>query len=114
MAGALTFFNKGPGREDFVSIINHSGPRPVGVDRDYVDVIEAIRDQLPGVERFVALEGAREGWLDYEAEIAAASEAFDPVDIDENDLITINYASGATAKRFRTAAAGPALSAAWP
>jgi fatty-acyl-CoA synthase len=114
LAGALTFFNKGPGREGFVSIINHSGARPVGVDRDYVDVIEAIRDQLPGVERFVALEGAREGWLDYEAEIAAASEAFDPVDIDENDLITINYTSGATAKRFRTAAAGPALSAAWP
>ena len=65
--------------------------------------------QRPGKRGF-----RREGWLDYEAEIAAASEAFDPVDIDENDLITINYASGATAKRFRTAAAGPALSAAWP
>jgi hypothetical protein len=38
------------------------------------DLIETIRDQLPNVERFVALEGALEGWLDYETEIAAASE----------------------------------------
>ena len=65
---------------DFVYIINHSGARLLCVDEDSIDVIEAIRDQLPGVERFVALEGAREGWLDYEAEIAAATAAFEPVD----------------------------------
>ena len=83
---------------DFIYILNHSGARVLCVDKDHVDAIEAIRDQLPSVEFFVALEGAREGWLDYEAEIAAAAEVFQPVDIDENDLITINYTSGTTAK----------------
>ena len=83
---------------DFVYIVNHCGARLICVDKDYVEVIEAIRDQLPSVEHFVALEGAREGWLDYEAEIAAAPEHFEAVDIHEDDLITINYTSGTTAK----------------
>jgi fatty-acyl-CoA synthase len=83
---------------DFIYIVNHSGARLVCVDKDYVDAVDAIRDQLPNVERFVALEGAHEGWLDYEAEIAAASAVFDTVDIHEGDLITINYTSGTTAK----------------
>ena len=83
---------------DFVYIVNHSGARVVCVDRDYVEAVEAIRDQMPHVERYVALEGGRDGWLDYEAEIAAAAPGFDPVAIDENDLVTINYTSGTTAR----------------
>jgi fatty-acyl-CoA synthase len=83
---------------DFVYIVNHSGARVLCVDEDYVEAVERIRGKLPNVERFVLLEGAREGWLDYEAEIAAASGVFDAVDINENDLITINYTSGTTAR----------------
>jgi fatty-acyl-CoA synthase len=83
---------------DFVYILNHSGARVLCVDKDYVEAVETIRDQLPNVERFVSLEGAREGWLDYEAEITAGSDVLETVDIDENDLITINYTSGTTAR----------------
>ena len=32
----------------------------------------SIREQLPNVEHFVALEGAKKGWLDYERTLAAA------------------------------------------
>jgi fatty-acyl-CoA synthase len=46
----------------------------------------------------VALEGSRDGWLDYEGLIESESRAFAPVDIDEDDLITINYTSGTTAR----------------
>jgi fatty-acyl-CoA synthase len=84
---------------DFVYIANHSGARVLCVDRDYVEAIEAVRDQLSKIEYFVSLEGPREGWLDYEAEIIAASPAaLTPVSIDENDLMTINYTSGTTAR----------------
>jgi fatty-acyl-CoA synthase len=83
---------------DFIYIVNHSGARVLCVDKDYVEAIEAVRDQMPKVEYFVALEGRRQGWLDYEAEIASASPAFEPVAVDENDLITINYTSGTTAR----------------
>ena len=83
---------------DFIYILNHCGATVLCVDKDYVEALEAIRAELPLIRHFVALEGARDGWLDYEAEIAGASGDFDPVEIDENDLITINYTSGTTAR----------------
>ena len=84
--------------KDFVYIINHSGASVVCVDEDYLDAVDSIRDQLPGVRHFVAFEGARAGWLDYEAAIAAASPDFTRADVDERDLLTINYTSGTTAQ----------------
>jgi fatty-acyl-CoA synthase len=83
---------------DFAYIVNHSGARVLCVHSDYLDAVDGIRDDIPGVERYVALEGAREGWLDYEALLAAADPAgFSPPAIDEDDLVTINYTSGTTA-----------------
>src|SRR5450755_3033995 len=84
--------------EDFVYIINHSGASVVCVDSDYLDAVDSVRDRLPGVRHFVAFEGARDGWLDYEAAIAAASPDFTHADVDERDLLTINYTSGTTAR----------------
>ena len=84
--------------EDFAYIVNHSGARVLCVHSDYLDVVEGVRRQLSGVERFVALEGFRDGWLDYEGLIEKEGDAFAPVEIDEDDLITINYTSGTTAR----------------
>ena len=84
--------------DDFAYIIGHSGSRIVCVHSDYLTMVDSIRDQLPNVEQFVALEGARDGWLDYEAALADASPAFKPVEIDESDLLSINYTSGTTAR----------------
>jgi fatty-acyl-CoA synthase len=84
--------------DDFVYIINHSGARVVCVHSDYLEVVDSIRNRLPKVEQFVALEGSREGWLDYEAALTAASTNFTRPEIEESDLITINYTSGTTAR----------------
>jgi fatty-acyl-CoA synthase len=85
--------------DDFAYIIAHSGSKVVCVHSDYLDAVDGIRDQLPGVEHFVALEGApREGWIDYESAIAAASHDFLKPSIDELDLLTINYTSGTTSR----------------
>src|ERR1700691_5477354 len=84
--------------DDFVYIVNHSGASVLCVDRDYLDTVDSVRDQMPDVRHFVAFEQAREGWLDYEAAIAAASPQFDRPDIGERDLLTINYTSGTTAR----------------
>src|SRR5512140_438379 len=53
---------------DFAYIVRHSGARVLCVHADYLDAVDSIRAELPDVEQFVALEGAREGWIDYEAE----------------------------------------------
>ena len=84
--------------DDFAYIIGHSGARIVCAHSDQLDAVESIRDRIPGVESFVALEGAREGWLDYEALIAAAPSDFNRPAISEHDLLTINYTSGTTSR----------------
>jgi fatty-acyl-CoA synthase len=84
--------------DDFVYIVNHSGASVVCVDQDYLDSVDGVRDQMPDVTHFVALRGAQDGWLDYEAAIAAASPEFARPEIGERDLLTINYTSGTTAR----------------
>ncbi len=84
--------------DDFTYILNHSGASVLCVDRDYLDTVDGIRDQLPGIKHFVAFEDARDGWLDYEAAIAAADPDFTRPEIGERDLLTINYTSGTTAR----------------
>ena len=83
---------------DFVYLINHSGARVVCAHSDYLDAIESVRSELPSVTSFVALEGARTGWLNYETLIAESAPAFTPANVAENDLISINYTSGTTSR----------------
>src|SRR5213075_1095549 len=52
--------------DDFRYLITHSGAKVVCAHADYLECIDGIRGDLPGVERFVALTGSRTGWLDYE------------------------------------------------
>jgi fatty-acyl-CoA synthase len=85
--------------DDFVYIINHSGSEVVCAHSDYLDALDGVRDQLPGVRHFVAFEGGpREGWLGYEEAVAAAGPDFSRPEIAETDLLTINYTSGTTAR----------------
>jgi len=84
--------------EDFTYIVNHSGSTVLCVAEEYLAVVDDVRDQMPGVRHFVALEGSRDGWLDYEAAIAAAEPGFARPEIGERDLISINYTSGTTAR----------------
>src|SRR5438270_1036516 len=84
--------------DDFIYLINHSGSRMVCADRDYLDAIDNIREQLPKVEHFVALNGHDEDWLDYEAMVEVSSTGFARPQIQETDLLTINYTSGTTSR----------------
>ncbi len=83
---------------DFVYMVNHSGTTVLCVHSDYLDAIDEVRDEMPGVRHFVAFEGARDGWLDYEGLIAASGPSFPRPEIGERDLLTINYTSGTTSR----------------
>jgi fatty-acyl-CoA synthase len=84
--------------DDFAYIIQHCGAKVVCAHADHIAAVEGIRDRLPGVEHFVALEGTGPGWLDYETTLAAQAPSFRPAEIAETDLVTINYTSGTTAR----------------
>lgn len=83
--------------DDFAYILRHSGAKVVCVHPDYFDAVDGIRRQLPEAAHFVALEGARDGWIGYEEMIAEATTEFKAVAIEEADVISINYTSGTTA-----------------
>jgi len=95
--------------EEFTYIINHSGATVVCASEDYLESLETIRPQLPGVRHFIAMEGrlraagasAGQGpdiWLDYEALVRGASPEFARAEIAERDLLSINYTSGTTSR----------------
>src|SRR6266481_5309740 len=90
--------------DDFVYLINHSGSCMVCADRDYLGTIDSIRSRLPCVEHFVALSCSvgcpqpNSAWLDYEAMLDASLGGFARSEIQETDLLTINYTSGTTSR----------------
>jgi fatty-acyl-CoA synthase len=87
---------------DHEYILNHAGVVAVLVDREYVAVVDEIRPRLRSVRHWIAASYAGAppaGWVDWNAWIAAAApEPPPPLAIDENDLVSINYTSGTTAR----------------
>jgi fatty-acyl-CoA synthase len=83
---------------DWAYMVNHSGSRVLCVHADYLDLVDAVRHEMPSVEHFVALEGSGRGWLDYERLLAEATPEFVRPEIAERDLLTINYTSGTTSR----------------
>jgi fatty-acyl-CoA synthase len=84
--------------DDFAYIIQHSGAKVVCADADYLESVDRVRGGVRQVEHFVALSGRRDGWLDYERTLEAQAPEFEPAEISEHDLLTINYTSGTTAR----------------
>ncbi len=87
---------------DHEYILNHAGVKAVLADHELVGVVDTIRDKLACATTFiVAQDGgkAADGWTAWENWIAdSPTSRPDPVDLDENDLVSINYTSGTTAR----------------
>ena len=84
--------------DDFAYMIAHSGARVVCAHPDYLDAVDSVRSQISCVEHFVALEGEKSGWLNYEQVLASSSGEYTAPSISETDLLTINYTSGTTSR----------------
>jgi fatty-acyl-CoA synthase len=84
--------------DEFVYIINHSGAKVVCAHEDYLECLDAVKPRLTGVLHYVALEGWRDGWLNYEELVADATPAYTSAPLDERDLMTVNYTSGTTSR----------------
>ncbi|GBD24076.1 Long-chain-fatty-acid--CoA ligase [bacterium HR29] len=87
---------------DHQYIINHAGVKVVIVDYEYTHLVDAIRDDLPTVEHYIVAQddgAAPPGWIDWESLTRRQPAGpTPPVDLDENDIATINYTSGTTAR----------------
>jgi fatty-acyl-CoA synthase len=99
LGAALVPMNYRLTADDFVYLANHSGCKILCVHADFLETVDRVRHRMTSVQHFVALEGAREGWLGYERLLAAGDGHFEPVKVEETDLLAINYTSGTTAHR---------------
>lgn len=84
--------------DDFAYLIEHSGSKVVCAHPDQMAAVDQIRERLPPSTQYVALEGARAGWLDYEHLIGRTPPVVERPVIDERDLLSINYTSGTTSR----------------
>ncbi len=84
--------------DDFVYVTAHSGAKVLCVHADYLDAVDRVRERMPDVAHFIALEGEKAGWLSYEALLAGGAESFEPTAVAESDLLAINYTSGTTSR----------------
>jgi|TARA_B100001105_G_scaffold52389_1_gene39625 fatty-acyl-CoA synthase len=88
---------------DFAYALNHAGASVVLADSDLCPAIDEIMAELSLVEHRVVARyrdaEVPDGWLDWEQLIAPQSTERPPDPLlDENDLVSINYTSGTTAR----------------
>ena len=88
---------------DHEYIINHAGVKVVIADHEYTGVVDQIRPNLTTVEHWiVAQDGSPEapdGWTAWDALTGRQPKTLTPPVLqDENDVVSINYTSGTTAR----------------
>lgn len=104
MMGATLFtVNVRLSPQQILYTLNDSQAEIVLVHRDFVPLLEEIRDQLPGVKRFVLLADGAEAPQaslpidgEYEALLASASPDYEFADFDENTRAAMFYTTGTT------------------
>jgi len=87
---------------DHEYILNHAGVSVVLVDWEYTKVADQIRPQLPKVQSWIVAKESGPtppGWLDWNELVERESDGPPPsVPRFENDVVSINYTSGTTAR----------------
>jgi fatty-acyl-CoA synthase len=89
---------------DHEYIINHAGVKAVLVDYEYTKVVDDIRPTMTSVEHWIVADPRAgrttpDGWTDWDNLIANRPKTMTPdAGQDENDVTSINYTSGTTAR----------------
>jgi fatty-acyl-CoA synthase len=86
---------------DHEYILNHAGVKAVLVDWEYTKIVDGIRPNLKTVQHWIVAKEEGEtpdGWTDWTQMIQATSDALPAVELSEDDVVSINYTSGTTAR----------------
>ncbi len=59
--------------QELLKLLAHSAPEVLIVDEAYLDLVDGLRAQLPGLRHFVSLGARRDGWVSYEALVGERS-----------------------------------------
>lgn len=82
--------------EELTYVINHSDAEVLLAGSDFLALIEEIWPALENINERIALEEARDGWLDYETLLAGSPPDEPTAEVDEDDLCQLQYTGGTT------------------
>ncbi|GAB7019695.1 long-chain-fatty-acid--CoA ligase [Halostagnicola bangensis] len=85
--------------DDFEYILSDAGVDAIYADYEFADAIEAVREEVP-TETFITNDveevGGDGAWEEFDEVIESAGTEYDRPEMDEDEIITINYTSGTT------------------
>ncbi|MBF0452719.1 MAG: fatty acid--CoA ligase [Candidatus Magnetomorum sp.] len=103
MGAILHTINIRLSQDQLIYTINHAEDDVILVNRDFIPLIEAVKDRLSTVKKFVLIEDFQDPpesniqWDgEYESLLNDASDHFDFQDFDENACATMFYTTGTT------------------
>lgn len=91
--------------QELLKLLAHSAPAVLIVDEAYLDLVDGLRSQLPGLRHFVSLGTRREGWISYETlaggdsgeSVTGDALAQEPgAEASADDVLCLVYTSGTT------------------
>ncbi|HEY5532580.1 MAG TPA: long-chain-fatty-acid--CoA ligase [Candidatus Anoxymicrobiaceae bacterium] len=82
--------------DELTYVINHSDAEVLMVGAELMDAAGQIMPKLENIRERISLEGAEEGWTDYEELLARSSDEEPDVEVDEDDLCQLQYTGGTT------------------
>ena len=91
-----TLLNARYGPEEFVYALNHCAARVLVFGEAFSDLVDSLRDRLPGVEHYLCVGRGSSSATAYEAVIEGAAPEPVPYLVSEDDWHSIYYTSGST------------------
>ena len=83
---------------EVIETVTNAEPVIMIVGPGHLSSLAGIASQLTSVRKFIAIEQAQEGFLDYEATLAGAANINPDVEMAPEDLAVLHYTSGSTGK----------------
>ena len=81
---------------DLEYILSDSEVSCMVIHNDYLSVLENIKEKVPLLRDIIVVGGIKEGYHSFEAMTERVSEDFTIDNVNENDLLNIQYTSGTT------------------
>ena len=82
--------------KEFAFIMDHSEAKAAVISPEFNEAVVEIRDRIPRVDHVITMEGAADGFLDYETLIQGNSDRFRERDVEPDDVAWLFYTSGTT------------------
>ena len=83
---------------EILHVIRDSGAKIVLFGKEYMSIVDMIKQEIPSVEHFICIDAHLSGMKNYEEIISGASNREPVLSIDEEDIAILGYTGGTTGR----------------